>query len=285
MAVKVFDRAIIEDPRDQEAFLNATRRARKMTQKNVVRVHDSGVHNELPWVSMQALEGLSLRKILDMRRAKNEKFKIEELEPIITQVTLALQHVNREFPVGDLKPENIILMPETLKVTDPFLYAAVPHEFFSSRLEDSQYLAPEVHTPSDSHDARIDVYSLGVMIGEMLFGPDYSPGSPPSGQRNRAIDSLCKKATAFDPAERYESVEALSEDFATLVDTGALLQRDSTHDLPELEQEEGSSPPPAPGSFLRRSSAWSRGPTRRRNADGYRRAARRGHRDAGVQPR
>jgi serine/threonine protein kinase len=257
VAVKVFDPAIIEDPRDQEAFLNATRRARKMTQKNVVRIHDSGVHDDHPWVSMQALEGLSLRKILDMRRAKGEHFELAELEPIVTQVTLALQHVNREFPVGDLKPENILLMPETLKVTDIFLYAAVPHDIFAERLEDSRYVAPELHTPSDSADGRVDVYSLGIIIGEMLFGPEYTPGSAPDGQQNRSIDALCKKATAFDPAERYESVEALSEDFATLVDTGALLQQESTHDLPELGREssvptglgnETSVPPPAPAA-------------------------------------
>ncbi len=239
VAVKVFDPKLIADPRHQEQFLRVARTARTMTQTNVVRVHGGGVHKDHPWVSMQALEGLNLRKILKMRRQKGEQFTLAELEPIVSQITLAIQHVNREFPLGNLKPSNIIFLPDLIKVTDHYLFAAFDPQLFAERLTDSQYLAPELHTPADEADPRCDVYSLGVIIGEMLFGPNYTPGSPTSDiPQAAAVDALCRRATAFDPAERYASVEELSEDFVTLVDTGRLLH--------EAKGQGASVPPPAP---------------------------------------
>jgi serine/threonine protein kinase len=251
VAVKIFDPKLIENPVHQEQFLRTARTARTMTQTNVVRVHGSGVHKDHAWVSMQALEGLSLRKVLKMRRNKGEKFTLEELEPIVSQITLAVQHINREFPHGNLKPENIIFLPELIKLTDHYLYAAIDHEMFADRASDSPYVAPELHTPSEEADPRCDVYSLGMLIGEMLFGPDYTPGSPPSDRPEVAgVDALVRRATAFDPSERYPSVEALSEDFVTLVDTGSLLHSSGDEiSVPEpAGLAEVSTPPPPPQS-------------------------------------
>jgi eukaryotic-like serine/threonine-protein kinase len=246
VALKVFDSKLIENPRHQEQFLRTTRVARTMTQANVVRIHGSGVHKDHPWVSMQALEGLSLHKVLQMRRAKGETFSLSEIEPIVSQITLAIQHVNREFPCGNLKPQNIVFLPELLKITDHYLWAAIDGAIFANRLADSPYLAPELHTPSEDVDARCDVYSLGMIIGQMSFGADYTPGSQQAaGPEMAAIDALCRRATAFDPAERYASVEALSEDFATLVDTGSLLHPRGGRSAGLAEVSE---PPPPPGA-------------------------------------
>ncbi|MFU8805593.1 MAG: serine/threonine protein kinase, partial [Bradymonadaceae bacterium] len=240
VALKIFHQEVIRNPLDHERFLNAARAARTLTQRNVVRLHDSGMHKEHPWVSMQHLEGLSLRKVLQMRRSKGEHFTLEELEPIVGQITLALQHVGRDSPHGNLKPENVIFLPELVKVTDSYILAATAPEVFSERLKESTYLAPELHGSDFHADGRCDVYSVGIIIGEMLFGEDYVPGGGDvQASPVAAIDALCARATAFDPSERYPSVEALSEDFATLVDTGRLLQRGSA-------RGESSPPPPPP---------------------------------------
>lgn len=240
VAVKIFDAEVLRTPHDEENFLNATRAARTMTQPNLVRLHDSGVHKGHPWVSMQHLEGLTLRKVLDLRRSKNETFKLSELEPIVSQVTLALQHVSREFPHGDLKPENIVFLPDLLKVTDAYILAALSSDVIIDRLKNGPYFAPELHNGATEPGARADVYSVGTIIGEMMFGPDYTPGSQADGEY-AAIDVLVKRATAFDPSERYPSVEALSEDLSTLVDTGTLLGGGPGGKKPPP-------PPPSPGA-------------------------------------
>ncbi len=227
VAVKIFAAEVLKTPLDEERFLQATRAGRRLTQQNVVRLHDSGVHKSHPWVSMQLLEGLSLRKVLDLRKSKNETFTLAELEPVVTQVTLALQHVSRDFPHGDLKPENIVFLPELIKMTDSFLLAALPAKAIIPRLRENPYFAPELHAEKTDPTPRADVYSVGVIIGEMMFGPDYTPGSRSGGELG-GVDALVKRATAFDPSERYPSVEALSEDLATLIDTGSLLEKGAT---------------------------------------------------------
>ncbi|MEZ4461179.1 MAG: SUMF1/EgtB/PvdO family nonheme iron enzyme [bacterium] len=84
-------------------------------------------------------------------------------------------------------------------------------------------MAPELHTEGSEPDARADVYSLSVIIGEMAFGPDYTPGTNVAAGL-KGLDALCRRATAFSRDERYPSIEALLEDLTTLVDTGSLVE-------------------------------------------------------------
>lgn len=243
VAVKVFAKSLIASAPQHERFMTAGRHTRTLSQGNLVRIHDSGVHKGHPWVSMQYLEGLSLRKVLNLRRTKNEHFTLEEIEPVVTQIGLALSHGERGVPCLDLKPENIIFLPDLLKVTDTYLSSAFGFEAVRERSQESVYLAPELHTPDAEPDVRADVYSLGVIVGEMAFGPDYSPGAGvPAGME--ALDTLCRRATAFAREERYPSVEALVEDLTTLVDTGSLLEMPA--------------PPPAPAAPPRAPSTQER---------------------------
>lgn len=239
--IKIFDADVVKTPRDQEMFLNATRAARGLTQPNLARVHDSGMYKDHPWVSMQFLEGLTLRKVLNLRESKGEHFGILEVEPAIAQIASALERLTEGKPHGNLKPENVFFLPELVKVTDFYVLAGLDRDIFVSRLGDDPYLAPEVQT-RDNLDARVDVYSLGTMIGEMVFGSDYTPGSE-GGSELGALDALCKRATAFDPQERYPTVSALHTEFTALVDSGRIAPSGSLAE-PSVPPP---SPPPAPG--------------------------------------
>ena len=244
VAVKVFDAAVSKSPLDEERFLKATRRARALTQKNVVRLHDSGVHNGHPWVSMQILEGLNLRKVIRLRRQRQEGFSLAEVEPLLSQITLALQHVGRDYPHGNLKPENVIFLPEFVKVTDNYVLSALGEQTFADRVADERFVAPELKNPGREPDARCDVYSMGMLVGFILFGDDYRPGDEADAPGAlAAIDTLCRQATNEDPAQRYSTVEALNEDFTAAVDTGSLLTSPSrpvrppgAEPIPETEE-------------------------------------------------
>lgn len=240
--IKIFDTEVFKTPRDQEVFLNSTRAARGMTQPNLARVHDSGVYKDHPWVSMQFLEGLTLRKVMNLRQSKGERFDVSEVEPAVSQIASALKRLPGATPHGDLKPENVFFLPELVKVTDSYLLAGLPREVFVERLSDQPYLAPEVQNRDDL-DARIDVYSVGMMIGEMVFGSDYTPGSEGAGGLG-ALDALCKMATAFDPSQRHDSVAALHKEFKALIASDALSGPSILVSAPAL----GSKGPPAPPS-------------------------------------
>lgn len=257
VAIKVFDKTLLSNPLHEEQFLKATRRARALTQKNVVRLHDSGVHKDHPWVSMQYLEGLNLRKVVSLRFERRERFKPEELEPILAQITLALQHVARDFAHGDLKPENVIFLPDLLKVTDSYLLSALPGKAFAQRNEKSPFVAPELLNGDFGQEAdpRCDVYSVGAIIGFMLFGENYNPGdSRDKPGRLGAMDALCRRAMAFDPMERYRSVESLNEDFTSIIDTGAHLRRDSGIQGKLERPHAPPAPPSSPPSSLNKAA-------------------------------
>ncbi len=225
VAIKVFFEELMETPVEEENFLKATRRARALTQKNVVRLHDSGLHGDLPWVSMQYLDGLNLQKVAGLRQQRGEGFSLNELEPIVAQLTLALQHVQRDSTHGNLKPTNVVVLPEVVKLTDSYLTAALPRDAVSERLQENPFIAPELRRGAD-FDQRADVYSLGRIIGFMVFGEDYEPGSEPDAPGAlSAVDKLCTRATQESPDERYSSVEALTEDFTSVVDTGMLMEQ------------------------------------------------------------
>lgn len=250
VAVKIFVSAVLPSPLDEERFLQATRAGRRLNQQNLVRLHDSGVHKGNPWVSMQLLEGLSLRKVLDLRASKGETFTLAEVEPIVEQLQQALAHVAKDFPHGDLKPENIVFLPDLIKITDSFILASLPAKVIIPRLKENPYFAPELHTEKSEPTVRADVYSVGVIIGEMLFGPDYTPGSKSSGEFG-PIDGVIKRATAFDPMERYSTVEDLAEDLESIIETGSLLAGKSSPPPPPTSQMPPAPPMgPAPSSVV-----------------------------------
>ncbi|RAL23640.1 hypothetical protein DL240_05630 [Lujinxingia litoralis] len=250
VAIKLFAREVLRTPLDEERFLKATRAARTLTQRNVVRLHDSGVHKGHPWVSMQHLEGLNLQKVLKMRQERGQRFELEELEPIVAQITLALQHVGRDYPHGNLKPENILFLPDLLKITDTYVLAALAPEVVAERAHQSPFMAPELRSAAGAPDARADVYSVGALLKEMVFGPDHAPGSYRGDSQLEAVDALIQRAMATVPDERYPSVEALGEDFATVVDTGQRLVSDGNGAAPTPMPPAPPMAPAAPSAEL-----------------------------------
>ncbi len=229
IAIKLFRKELITTPPDQDYFLRNMEPARKQTQENLVRIHGSGVHKDHPWVALQLLEGLSLRKVISLRTKKNEKFQTHELDAILSQIQASVD-ASGDKGHGDLKPENIIFLPDTLKVSDAFLSKIFQPTAFAQALKDSDYLAPEIKKKKAQGTAA-DVYSLGVIINEMLLGPDYRSGKILPTRSSAKVDELIAKATQKDPKKRFENIAALRDALEKAISTGG---------------SKGATPPPPP---------------------------------------
>jgi serine/threonine protein kinase len=197
--------------------------------QNIVRVyHDDQWEDEngVVWhyLLMEWIEGRSLRDLLNKRKKLNKPFTSREAYRIISQIAAALSyaHDRKEKVIHrDIKPENILITDEetlSLKVVD-FGIAKILNlkglTELSTPLGVSPYMSPELKLGSREVDHRTDIYSVGVVLYELLtldgtIGP-YRP-SELNNAATQDIDNIYKRAVAPRVELRYQTVKALSDD-------------------------------------------------------------------------
>jgi len=202
--------------------------------QNIVRVyHDDQWEDEngVVWhyLLMEWIEGRSLRDLINERRKANRPFTSREAYRIVSQIAAALSyaHDRKEKIVHrDIKPENILIIDEqslALKVVD-FGIAKILNlrglTELSTPLGVSPYMSPELKLGSGQVDHRTDIYSLGVVLYELLtldstIGP-YRP-SELNPAATQGMDEIYKKAVAPRVEQRYQTAKALSDDLFTEV--------------------------------------------------------------------
>ncbi|MCK6571086.1 protein kinase, partial [Myxococcota bacterium] len=228
VALKVIHPHLLEDAASREQFSQTIRKARKLSQQNIVRLYDDDVDADKAFFTMQLLEGLTLRKVIGLRQDKGQRFTVKEIEPIMVQIAMALGHAHRHAVHGDLKPENVLILPDVLKLTDFSSWEAVPTAAFVKAQQEADagaYLAPEM-VAGGPVDLRADLYSLGAIFYELLTGRVYAPGAPPPSEvlaqaeesGPEGIDVFVSTALAANPRDRFESAEAFIEALATYID-------------------------------------------------------------------
>lgn len=216
----------------------AMRRVRRLSHHNIVRVYDEGVYQDSYYYTMPFLEGLTLAKIIELRREKNQCFDLQEVEPILSQIVDALEYAHTTLFHGYLKPQNIVVLPDVLKLTGFGLALAIPFDVLLKAQENQPeslvYLAPELKEGRPC-DARADIYSLGVLLGEMLTGRS-NPLEIPSIQElnadvNPLIDVVFRRAIGFAPEDRYLHVADMMTDISNLLTIGELGEDDEVPTL------------------------------------------------------
>ncbi|MBE4753714.1 SUMF1/EgtB/PvdO family nonheme iron enzyme [Corallococcus sp. ZKHCc1 1396] len=224
VALKVIQPRLVQQPEERTQFALSMRVGKKLNHPNLVRVYEEGVDGDRPWFAMQMLEGITLRRMMEQRASKGQLFSLKEVEPLLAQMAAALDGAHRFGPHSNLKPENVFVLPDLLKVTDYGLGLAVPHLPFVQAQRGHRaaaYIAPEYVNGAEL-DARMDVYSLGVLMGEMVTGllpedggvPEVTvrhPDLPP------AFESLYRRALNQNPLARPKSGGDLHAEFVALV--------------------------------------------------------------------
>jgi len=220
VALKVIHPKLLQTRDERKRFLSEIRGARKINHPNVVRLYDEDQDGELVFFTMQLLEGLSLRKIVRLRSEKSQKFSIKELEPIFSHICQALDRAHETTVHGDLKPENIIVLPDMLKVTDFGLIDALPRTPFVAAQKTTTgglaYLAPEMRDGEAKITLAADIYSLGVMLCEMLTGVVYEGPTSKLPELDKTAEKwqpILVKALNESPDRRYSTTRDFFEEF------------------------------------------------------------------------
>jgi len=182
-AVKVLHAGMGQDPELVRRFLNEARAASAIRHPNIIDVFDAGVTSDgEPYILMEFLEGDSLQKVI----LQQGKLDLATAQEIVRQAGSALSAAHLAGIVHrDLKPENLFLVPDAgarlgfcVKVLD-FGIAKVRHREDRNSAVRTQagllmgspaYMSPEQCRDSSEVDHRTDIYSLAIIVYEMLAG-------------------------------------------------------------------------------------------------------------------
>jgi serine/threonine-protein kinase len=227
VAIKVLHRRFAQDQEFVERFRREAKAAAGLNHPNVVGVFDRGEHEGTYYIAMEFLTGRTLKDIVTAEAPMPQERVID----IGTQILVAAGFAHRNGVIHrDFKPHNVIVDElGHAKVTDFGIARAGASEMTEtgSIMGTAQYLSPE-QAQGHAVTATSDIYSIGVMLYEMLAGrlpfegdsavavalKHLSEPPPPISQLRSdvhpALEAVVMAALAKDPAERWQSAEDLA---------------------------------------------------------------------------
>lgn len=228
VAVKIMREDMAADEEFRRRFCAESHAIAMLSHPNIVAVYDVSHSDDVEYIVMELVDGITLRQYMEKRGALNWK----EALHFTKQIAKALAHAHsRGIIHRDIKPQNIMLLKDgTIKVAD-FGIAALENEVQESgqAVGSIHYIAPE-QARGENPDARSDIYSLGVVMYEMLTGrkpytgdtigeiavkhmsslpaapTDIVPDIPPE------LERITLKAMSCTISKRYQSANELLDD-------------------------------------------------------------------------
>ncbi|MFA5193564.1 MAG: serine/threonine-protein kinase, partial [Verrucomicrobiia bacterium] len=247
VALKLLAPERIGDPQFAERFAREARALAGLSHQNIVTVHDFGQAGGFYYLVMEFVDGVNLR---DAMRAG--RFTPEQALAIVPPVCAALQYAHEHGIVHrDIKPENLLLDKEgRVKIADFGIAKMLHTEGSDVGLADSQpagtpqYMAPEQKARRRT-DHRADIYSLGVVLYELLTGE--LPGKPIEPPSKKVVidvrlDEIVLRALEANPERRYQTAAEVQTQVETIATTPPQVG---------VPASTGSQPPPSHSRLVR----------------------------------
>ena len=210
-----------------EAFLAEARRVARLKHPGIVPIHDVGHDGDRVFIVSELVEGGNLRDRIQQSRAT-----VEQANQWVIEIADALGYAHSQGIIHrDIKPANILLDHHGRALLADFGIAQSANKTgrFAPSIGTLRYMAPEQFDGRDI-DPRSDIYSLGVVLYELLTGElPYSSDQPAtvkqeivSGVHLRAtgipagLHRICEKAMRLDPKDRFPSAKAFAEEIRNL---------------------------------------------------------------------
>jgi tRNA A-37 threonylcarbamoyl transferase component Bud32 len=272
VAVKVMHREMSEQADQLQRFRQEARAVAKLSHPNVVAVIDAGEDGGHPYIVFEYVEGETLKQRINRIGALDAQEALAYAIEIARGLTVA--HA-RNMVHRDIKPQNVLIDSEgRAKLTDFGISRQLEQDGMTATgrvLGTTDYVAPE-QAMGHPVDQRSDIYSLGVVLYEMLLGrvpfaadsqvgvamkhvneelPDVQQRRP---ELSAAAAMVVERATAKDPANRYQEVAELIDDLSTALEVEAARAGAATGEATSVLE----AVPPAERKLAGGGGRWSR---------------------------
>ena len=278
VALKMLDERHSRDEQFVERFKREARNAAGLSHPHIVRIYDRGQAEGTYYIAMEYLDGPTLKELLVRKGPTPPLTAIKFAREILSALSEAHKH---EIVHRDIKPHNVIVSPDwNVKVTDFGIARSGASQMTEagSIVGTAQYLSPE-QARGKPVDQRSDLYSLGIVLYEMLTGKVPFTGDaaveiamkhlsaipePPSKLRpevSHDLDAVVMRALAKDPADRYSSAEEMDADLARVARGASVSNRTEeamtsvlagsgiSSAMTSIVPREAVTPPPAPPPY------------------------------------
>ena len=229
VAIKILKDEFLGNEEFIRRFKNESKAIAVLSHPNIVKVYDVSFGDRIQYIVMEYIDGITLKEYISHQHVIPWK----EAVHFTVQILQALQHAHEKGIVHrDVKPQNIMLLQDgTIKVTD-FGIARFSNTETRTMTDKAigsvHYIAPE-QARGDITDGKADIYSVGVMLYEMLTGKlpfeadsavsvaimqlqnDPKPLRDINDQIPEGLEEITLKAMRKDPKQRYASAKEMLE--------------------------------------------------------------------------
>lgn len=237
VAIKMMHETFLQDTDFRERFVREARIVARLEHPNIVPIYDYDEYSGIPYLVMRLVDGMTLK-----RRSLKKGCTLAETAAILTDVASALDYAHSVGVLHrDMKPSNIILSHDDRPYITDFGLARIADTGASTISHDMMLGTPYYISPEQAHgektlDHRTDIYSLGVILYELVagrvpfmadtpyaivHGHIYQQPEPPSTYNETLspeVDAVLARALAKDPDKRYDSATAMIQAFKMALD-------------------------------------------------------------------
>ncbi len=231
LTIKFIEPAITGRPGTLDRLQDIFGRVKPLKHVGLIRLGETNSHNEYHYLTLEYFKSQSLRQLIDEYNASGQAFTLQEACQIIIQILQAMAVAHEAgFVHRMLKPENVLVQTSRsgpggskvvrkIKVTDLGMAELMDPSEIIDRYEDTnenRYLAPEMSGFGAAGTAQADIYSVGVILYELLCGqtPRGTFLSPTQLRDDLPdhVDDLVEIALSHNPEDRYPSATDMVRD-------------------------------------------------------------------------
>src|SRR6056297_273993 len=198
VAIKVLRSEFVEDEEFISKFKDESQAAAKLNHNNIVNIYDTGIDDNIHYIVMEYVEGTTLKEYIK----NNKPLDIKESINIASQIAEALRHAHANKIIHrDIKPQNILITEDKLaKVGDFGIARAISEKTITNSdksIGSVHYFSPE-QARGGYVDNRTDIYSLGVVLFEMVTGRVPFDGDTPISVALKHVNENISKPSKYN---------------------------------------------------------------------------------------